>query len=985
MENPRCNPCKLAFSSKTLLSAHLDDVHVTTNKTCFLCQVEVSTRANLARHLKEVHFGLASPKNIKCPNCESMFNEKRFVFYHFKSVHLKMDKYGKILKCPSCDFSSTNDGVREHFYGQHCKVIGDEAARNEQEEIRKRKLQYPKKDKVTVVKKAKVGKPKKNVVVKAAEPKKPKKEKTKKDQEVPVVKSVGCEWEGIIEWKKTVGQWTPVPGKIKNVNVCSECNFEGVGKMGNIMLRLHVRQNHKMFHYEDMIEDRIQEIEDEEKVDEEAQDENIPRKKDEAVNVVEKTTPPSRPRAESARVTRSSPAPKIDLHTEEYDVGIIDGLVGKHGFTEEQAAILKDEIKRGDSETNTFNRMFCCKLIQGKFYNCVFCSSRFTNASSMKRHLNREHLLLTKSFACSVCPTRFHDKRILDRHTKLVHERTNSEISSPTADTSTQAMSPETGMSTSQTDAFPAGSPDSGIASPANMANDSSQTGISDSEKASPVPKTNALQSSLFSSVHSSWTSRIQIFVDSSTEEGSPDSGITSPTTDTSSQEQKNDAASPNLKKVDLKTEAKKSVVTSINDEINLSPYFNSPGGGGGGASPGEENVLAIKNDESPEAEIKSVLASPEDEIKVSPHFDGQIKDSSGEEKVLVTKSEKSLEEATAETDSVQGRPDDNDEENEKIRAEWESKSDAAKLIDVVQASKYLDEKDMCILLDQVEIGKCENNIFTRTQQTQTAKLAKCKLCPFQQPNSIRSSLALTRHLNAKHLRLLAPVACQAEGCGVRATVKHVLKTHVCKEFEGEGTAPKKPYSKRALVKEYNEDTNAGVSEKAPKLGGNKNAKTAPPEESYENKDNDRKEIAHRQVLDGLNAIGFNEDIACDYLTLAQLMQLRQEVQFHQICPKNVFNATCTRVEGKTIYCKLCTYSGIDQDAVYRHVNHKHLIYHLGRDISPSKSELQQHMVKAHEDQGLQGQSSSPRPTTQPKMPLTPFQGAFADYLNQSA
>jgi hypothetical protein len=228
-------------------------------------------------------------------------------------------------------------------------------------------------------------------------------------------------------------------------------------------------------------------------------------------------------------------------------------------------------------------------------------------------------------------------------------------------------------------------------------------------------------------------------------------------------------------------------------------------------------------------------------------------------------------------------------------------------------------------------------------------------------------------------------------------TVMQALKKHVCNGDEGEeGKAPKRDprnnNAKRALAKESDEkeDTNGcRVSEKAPKLGGNKNAKTTHANERDENKEDDLKEIASGQVVDGLDAIVFNEEIACDHVTLAQLMQLRKEVQVHEIRPKNVFNVTCTRIKGKTIYCKLCIYAGIDADTVYRHVNHEHLQFgyrcHVCRNVSPSMSEFQQHMVKAHEDQGPQGKSSSPRPTTPLKMHLTPFKRAFDDCLNQSA
>ncbi len=60
-----CKPCDETFESRTDLAAHLDDVHVNDDLTCFLCDKRVSSRSNVSRHLREVHYGIGPPKNLR--------------------------------------------------------------------------------------------------------------------------------------------------------------------------------------------------------------------------------------------------------------------------------------------------------------------------------------------------------------------------------------------------------------------------------------------------------------------------------------------------------------------------------------------------------------------------------------------------------------------------------------------------------------------------------------------------------------------------------------------------------------------------------------------------------------------------------------------------------------------------------------------------------------------------------------------------------
>ena len=51
-------------------------------------------------------------------------------------------------------------------------------------------------------------------------------------------KSGGIDWEEVVRKAK----WRPIPGRARNPCVCSQCGFEGAGKLATAMLKIHVRQ-----------------------------------------------------------------------------------------------------------------------------------------------------------------------------------------------------------------------------------------------------------------------------------------------------------------------------------------------------------------------------------------------------------------------------------------------------------------------------------------------------------------------------------------------------------------------------------------------------------------------------------------------------------------------------------------------------------------------------------------------------------------------
>ena len=118
MEAFRCNTCDINFSSRSSLSEHIDDKHVNASGDCFLCNKKIP---KLLRHLKETHFGLAPPKNIKCPNCPMLFDELRRVFNHFNTAHQEMEEYGSGV-CPLCDLKNGN--LRHGWLpdGKFCRI-----------------------------------------------------------------------------------------------------------------------------------------------------------------------------------------------------------------------------------------------------------------------------------------------------------------------------------------------------------------------------------------------------------------------------------------------------------------------------------------------------------------------------------------------------------------------------------------------------------------------------------------------------------------------------------------------------------------------------------------------------------------------------------------------------------------------------------------------------------------------------------------------
>ena len=51
-------------------------------------------------------------------------------------------------------------------------------------------------------------------------------------------KSGGIDWEEVVR----KARWRPIPGRARNPCVCSQCGFEGAGKLATAMLKIHVRQ-----------------------------------------------------------------------------------------------------------------------------------------------------------------------------------------------------------------------------------------------------------------------------------------------------------------------------------------------------------------------------------------------------------------------------------------------------------------------------------------------------------------------------------------------------------------------------------------------------------------------------------------------------------------------------------------------------------------------------------------------------------------------
>jgi len=123
-EGLKCQYCETSFPTRQDLAIHIDSAHLGNNKKCFICEREFPSRSNLSRHLREVHFGLAPPKNISCPKCPRLFNEKRFLYYHFNKFHLTTDDSRNMDNCKKCVLCDADFGeFRDHFYNNHCGEV----------------------------------------------------------------------------------------------------------------------------------------------------------------------------------------------------------------------------------------------------------------------------------------------------------------------------------------------------------------------------------------------------------------------------------------------------------------------------------------------------------------------------------------------------------------------------------------------------------------------------------------------------------------------------------------------------------------------------------------------------------------------------------------------------------------------------------------------------------------------------------------------
>ena len=111
-----------------------------------------------------------------------------------------------------------------------------------------------------------------------------------------------------------------------------------------------IRDNKAKFEEEDALEDEMAESEKEEKV------EDVYEFQGKETTSQVKAFPRRSPRVQYAEA-QESVSPSAEESGDNYDYGIIDTFIGRQGFSQVDADITKDEVRKGTSETNTFNRV----------------------------------------------------------------------------------------------------------------------------------------------------------------------------------------------------------------------------------------------------------------------------------------------------------------------------------------------------------------------------------------------------------------------------------------------------------------------------------------------------------------------------------------------------------------------------------------------------------------------------------------------------
>ena len=86
---------------------------------------------------------------------------------------------------------------------------------------------------------------------------------------------------------------------------------------------------------------------------------------------------------------------------DKYDYAVIDAFVGVNGFSQAQAELTKAEIRKGNSEINTFNTFFGLGQ-KSIFKRCLICpegqkSNSLKSDMGIVRHLNRDAVCRGKS------------------------------------------------------------------------------------------------------------------------------------------------------------------------------------------------------------------------------------------------------------------------------------------------------------------------------------------------------------------------------------------------------------------------------------------------------------------------------------------------------------------------------------------------------------------------------------------------------------
>lgn len=100
------NPQKLKFTTKALLTKHIQEEHV----LCMFCNLKCSSQQSLQQHLESSHSGLplAERKMVPCtePGCGKSFTKKSNLNAHLKNVH-----WGEKFACGETDLRETTAGA----------------------------------------------------------------------------------------------------------------------------------------------------------------------------------------------------------------------------------------------------------------------------------------------------------------------------------------------------------------------------------------------------------------------------------------------------------------------------------------------------------------------------------------------------------------------------------------------------------------------------------------------------------------------------------------------------------------------------------------------------------------------------------------------------------------------------------------------------------------------------------------------------------